>query len=73
MNARLTKLLTTLSDLNPSYAGIGEGMLAYLIGESKAVLEAGREAATVEVTGGVAELTSCPPGFTVKIIDHDNH
>lgn len=27
--------------------------------------------ATVEVSGGVAEVTSCPDGFRVNIIDHD--
>lgn len=28
---------------------------------------------TVEVRGGCAEVTSCPPNITVEIIDHDNH
>jgi hypothetical protein len=27
---------------------------------------------TVEVSGGVAEVTNCPPGIDVEIIDHDN-
>jgi hypothetical protein len=27
---------------------------------------------TVEVTGGVAAVTSCPAGVQVEIIDHDN-
>lgn len=26
----------------------------------------------VEVYGGVAEVTYCPPGVEVEIIDHDN-
>lgn len=26
----------------------------------------------IEVPGGVAECTSCPPGIEVEIIDHDN-
>ena len=26
----------------------------------------------VEVSGGVAEVTECPEGVEVKIIDHDN-
>lgn len=25
----------------------------------------------IEVVGGVAEVTSCPPGIEVEIIDHD--
>lgn len=27
----------------------------------------------VEVKGGCADVTSCPPSITVEIIDHDNH
>lgn len=26
----------------------------------------------IEVTGGVAEVTQCPPGVEVEIVDHDN-
>lgn len=26
----------------------------------------------IEVQGGVAECTVCPPGVEVKIVDHDN-
>lgn len=26
----------------------------------------------IEVLGGVAELTECPPGVAVEIVDHDN-
>jgi len=34
-------------------------------------LDLPRAAVIVEVKGGVAELTSCPPGVEVEIIDHD--
>jgi len=27
---------------------------------------------TIEVSGGVAEVTACSPGVQVRIIDHDN-
>ena len=29
-------------------------------------------AVTIEVSGGVAEVTQCPPDVTVEIIDWDN-
>jgi len=31
-----------------------------------------RQQVVVSVRGGIAETVSCPPGVTVKIIDHDN-
>jgi len=30
------------------------------------------EQVTIEVSGGVAECTTCPPGVKVEIVDHDN-
>jgi len=31
-----------------------------------------RQKVVVSVRGGVAELVSCPPGVSVRIVDHDN-
>jgi hypothetical protein len=40
--------------------------------ESPALAATARPKVVVEVTGGVAEVTTCPDGVDVEIIDHDN-
>lgn len=43
---------------------LGEAVIFF---ERKPILKA-----VVEISGGVAEVTSCPPGVEVEIVDHDN-
>lgn len=43
-----------------------------LIGSIIEVRSEEKSKVVVEVSGGVAEVSECPPGVDVEIIDHDN-
>lgn len=80
----LSIAVQALRDANIDAGATAGDVIGDLIRESAALKNRARRLAdmvrldamaldvTIEVTGGVAEVTNCPASVKVRIIDHDN-